>query len=555
MNVAEAMSSALAAEGVRVAAGITGQSIGHLADALAERQDIKIFYTRQERVAVDICDGYARVCGRPGVVFTDNGPAAANAVGGLVNSWGDSTPLLFIAGHTDHFAVPGRGTKELPFAELYRPISKWVAIVNDPSQLVPIMRRAFVQLRSGRPGPVVIGLPYDVSSMPVGSFDYRPVSDLPVVRSAGDPQTVRQAAKMIAEAKRPYLYVGAGVLQAEATDELIAFAELLTLPVATTLNGKSAFPEDHPLSLGIGGFARARYGTLMASAIAQAADVIVTVGCGFKHHATLEPVAGGTKHIQIDVDASELHKESLADVAILGDAKLVLAQLIESVRSQMPPERLQADAGRLAELRALQKQWHDVSEPLLSSDEAPINPFRVTREFASLADPSRTILLHDAGSVRGSTCQHYVATTPRSFLGFGVQSAMGWSIGAALGAKTAAPDKLVASVIGEEAFGETALDLETSIRAGVPVLILVLNNRAFTDRDGGVSARLAAARFTGGVDICAVARALGATAERVDRPDALRGALQRAIGAVGAGTTAVVEIMTCRVRTRPQPRA
>ena len=221
MNVAEAMSSALAAEGIRIAAGITGQSIGHLADALAERQDVKIFYTRQERVAVDICDGYARVCGRPGVVFTDNGPAAANAVGGLVNSWGDSTPLLFIAGHTDRFVVPGRGTKELPFIELYRPISKWVAIVNDPSQLGAILRRAFVQLRSGRPGPVVIGLPYDVSSMPVGQFEYRPVSALPVMRSAGDPQAVRQAAKMIAEAKRPYLYVGAGVLQSEASDELV----------------------------------------------------------------------------------------------------------------------------------------------------------------------------------------------------------------------------------------------------------------------------------------------------------------------------------------------
>ena len=552
MNVAEAMSSALAAEGIRIAAGITGQSIGYLADALAERQDVKIFYTRQERVAVDICDGYARVCGRPGVVFTDNGPAAANAVGGLVNSWGDSTPLLFIAGHTDRFVVPGRGTKELPFTELYRPISKWVAVVSDPSQLGAILRRAFVQLRSGRPGPVVIGLPYDVSSMPVGQFDYRPVSDLPVVRSAGDPQAVRQAAKMIADAKRPYVYVGAGVLQSEASDELITFAELLTLPVATTLNGKSAFPEDHPLSLGIGGFARARYGTLMATTVAQAADVIVTLGCGFKHHATMGPVASGAKHIQIDVDATELHKESLADIAILGDAKLVLLQLIESVRSMMSPTRLQPEAGRLAELSALQKRWQDVSEPLLGSDEAPINPFRVTREFARLVDPGRTILLHDAGSVRGSTCQHYIATTPRSFLGFGVESAMGWSIGAALGAKTAAPDKLVASVIGEEAFGETALDLETSIRAGTPVLILVLNNRAFTDRDGGVSARLAAARFTGGIDICAVARALGAKAERVDHPDALRDVLQRAIDAVTAGTTAVVEIMTCRVRARPQ---
>lgn len=553
MNVAEAMSSALAAEGVRIAAGITGQSIGHLADALAERNDVKIFYTRQERVAVDICDGYARVTGRPGVVFTDNGPAAANAVGGLVNSWGDSTPLLFIAGHNNRFEVPGRRTKELPFAELYRPISKWVAVVDDPSQVAAVMRRAFVHLRSGRPGPVVIGLPYDVSSMPLDRFDYRPVSDLPVLRSAGDPHAVRAAVKLIAAAARPYLYVGAGVLQSEASDALVQFAELLTLPVATTLNGKSAFPEDHPLSLGIGGFARARYGTLAATTVAESADVIVTVGCGFKHHAVMGPAAGGAKHIQIDVDAAELHKDSLADVAILGDAKLVLEQLIGSARAELSSDRLRPVADRLAVLRTLRMRWKEISEPLLCSDEAPINPFRVTHEFARLADPDRTILLHDAGSVRGSTCQHYIATKPRSFLGFGVQSAMGWSLGAAIGAKTAAPDKLVASVIGEEAFGETALDIETSIRAGIPVLILVLNNRAFTDRDGGVSRRLAEARFNGGLDICAVAGALGAKAEKVAQPDALSGAMQRAIDAVSAGTTAVVEIMTCRVRPKLLP--
>jgi thiamine pyrophosphate-dependent acetolactate synthase large subunit-like protein len=144
---------------------------------------------------------------------------------------------------------------------------------------------------------------------------------------------------------------------------------------------------------------------------------------------------------------------------------------------------------------------------------------------------------------------HYIATKPRSFLGFGVQSAMGWSLGAAIGAKTAAPDKLVATVIGEEAFAETALDIETSIRGATPILVIVLNNRAFTDRDGGVSAKLAAARFHGGIEICTVARALGAHAHHVERPDALRPALQQAIDDVRAGTSAVVEVMTQRVKT------
>jgi thiamine pyrophosphate-dependent acetolactate synthase large subunit-like protein len=549
MNVAEAMAQALAAEGVRIAAGITGQSVGHLADALAEQQQVKAFYTRQERVAVDICDGYARVSGRPGVVFTDNGPAAANAMGGLVNSWGDSTPLLFIAGHTDRADVPRRQTKELPFKELFGPVSKWVAIIDHPGQVADIMRRAFMHLRTGRLGPVVIGLPYDVSSMPVEAFRYAPVSDRPPVRSAGDPAAIARAVALLAAAERPYVYVGSGVLWSQATDELIELAALLTLPVATTLNGKSAFPEDHSLALGIGGFAQARYGTLQATSIAEAADVVLTIGCGFKQHATMAPIGKATIHIQVDVDASELSKETLADLAILGDAKLVLRQLLDSARASLAPARLTPNRGRLEQIAALRARWNAISQPLLTSDEAPLNPFRVTGELMQLVDPDTTILLHDAGSVRGTTCQHYIARRPRSFLGFGVQSAMGWSLGAAIGAKTAAPDRLVAAMIGEEAFAETALDIETSIRAGVPILIVVLNNRAFTDRDGGVSARLAAARFHGGVEICALARALGAKAYRVEHPDHLRDALTQAIDDVRAGTTTVVETMTRRVKT------
>ena len=170
MKVADAICQALYSEGIRVVAGITGQSIGHLADALAEREGMSIFYTRQERVAFDICDGYARACGNPGVVFTDAGPAAANAIAGLVNSAGDSIPVLFFAGHNDRFEVTSGQTKEIPFLELFSPICKWAAIIQDASQIGEIIRRAFMHLRTGRSGPVVIGMPYDLSSMDAGQF-------------------------------------------------------------------------------------------------------------------------------------------------------------------------------------------------------------------------------------------------------------------------------------------------------------------------------------------------------------------------------------------------
>jgi acetolactate synthase I/II/III large subunit len=322
----------------------------------------------------------------------------------------------------------------------------------------------------------------------------------------------------------------------------------LTLPVASTLNGKSAFPETHPLSLGIGGFRRALYGSLPATIVADTADVMFTIGCGFKRHAAMVKPGPTVRHIQADVDPAELNRDHVADVALLGDAKIILRQMIIAARG-LDPAALAPNRDRLDALASLRQRWDHISTPLLKSDEVPINPFRVTDELRNALDPDRSIVLHDAGSVRGSTSQHYIATVPRSFIGFGVQSAMGWSIGAAIGAKTAAPDKLVATVIGEEAFCETALDIETSVRCKTPILIVVKNNSAFADRDGGSSRKLAANRFGSQMQICELARALGADAHRVSEPGQIGDALRNALSSVADGRTAVVEVLTTRVKT------
>lgn len=545
MKVAEAIGKILMSEGVEVAAGITGQSIGHVADALAEMQ---ICYVRQERVAVDICDGYARVSGKPAVMFTDAGPAAANAMGGLVNAFGDSVPLLFFAGHNDRFDLPDRRfTKELPMHDVFGSVTKWTASIEDPSQVEGILRRAFVKLKSGRPGPVVIGMPYDVSSMEAPPLTYTPVTEK--IRTAGDPKSIEEAVRTLAAAQRPYVYVGSGVLYADASPELVELAELLTLPVASTLNGKSAFPEDHALSLGIGGFARATYGTLHATKAAEEADVVLTIGCGFKKHATIRKFPQPITHIQIDVDENELHRDRSAEVAVQGDAKLVLRQMIEYARSELPKARLEARHDIIRTVAQRRDEWNAVCRPLLHSEESPINPFRVTYELSQLLDPKETIMLHDAGSVRGSTCQHFPAVRPRGFVGFGVESAMGWSMGAGIGAKLAAPDKFVVSVMGDEAFAETAMDLETAVRTGVPILIVMKNNKGFPDPDGGLSPKLADVRFRQVADHAGVARALGADAVRVEDPAGLRPALEKAITVVKGGKPAMVEVVTRRVPT------
>lgn len=547
MKVAQAISRALVSEGVTLAAGIAGQSIFPVIDAIGDCPEISLMYARQERVAFDICDGFARASGNPAVVFTDAGPAAANLMGGIVNSWGDSIPVLFLAGHNDRTQIASKFTKEIPFLEIFGPVSKWSAMIDDPSKVAETLRRAFMHMRTGRPGPVALGVPLDVAQMEVGNFEYVPVSPRPRVRSGADPAAVEDAVEMIAAAQNPYVYVGAGVLFSEASEELVRFAELLTLPVATTLNGKGAFPENHPLALGIGGFGRASYSSLPATVTAENADVILTIGCGFKQHATTVRPSQRTKHIQIDVDPIEINRDHVADIAILSDAKVALGQLIETVRSKLPASRLASVPSRVAAVKELNRRWMTVCEPLLASDEKPINPFRVTHEFMKLVDPAQTVVLHDAGTVRGTTSQHYVAPKPRSFLGFGVQSAMGWSLGAALGAKKAHPDKLVTAFIGEEALNETAMDIETSVRNNAPILLVVKNNRKIPDQDGGKSKKLAVARFRQGVDICGLATALGAKAYRVENPGDIAGTLSKAIADVRGGQTAVVEVMTIRI--------
>jgi acetolactate synthase-1/2/3 large subunit len=547
MKVAQAISRALVSEGVTLAAGIAGQSIWPVIDAIGDCEEISLMYARQERVAFDICDGFARASGNPAVVFTDAGPAAANLMGGIVNSWGDSVPVLFLAGHNERTKIAAKYTKELPFLDVFGPVSKWSAMVDDPSKVGETLRRAFMHMRTGRPGPVALGLPVDVCQMEVGNFEYMPVSTQPRIRSGADPEAIDRAITMIAGAERPYVYVGAGVLFSQATEELVRFADMLSLPVATTLNGKSAFPENHPLALGIGGFGRASYGSLPATMLAENADVILTVGCGFKQHATIVRPSERIKHIQIDVDPAEMNRDHVADVAILGDAKIVLQQLSKAARSRLPEARLEPIEQRSKDIQDLRERWAKVCQPLLYSEDTPINPFRVTREFAELVDPAQTIVLHDAGTVRGTTSQHYIATQPQSFIGFGVQSAMGWSIGAAMGAKKAHSDKLVVAFIGEEAMNETAMDIETSIRNNAPILIIVKNNRKISDQDGGKSKKLAVARFKQGVDICALGSALGAKTYRVEKPGDLSKTLSAAIATVRGGQTAVVEVLTIRI--------
>jgi acetolactate synthase I/II/III large subunit len=552
MNVAEQLAEICRIEGIRLIAGVMGGSATQIVRALDCIPGRTAVYCRQERVAADVCDGFARVSGEPGVLFTDAGPGAANATAGILNSWGDATPVLFFAPIQDRFEVfAQRFTKELPVVDVFGPISRWTTKLVDPSQVQYVMRHAFGILRATRTGPVVIGLPRDLAKLPAVPYDHMPVPR--DRRIAADPAMIREAVARLGRAERPYLYVGAGARASRATSALVTLAELLSLPVATTLNAKGVMPETHPLSMGIGGWGRATYSTLQAEAAVAEADLVVVIGCGFKRDAVKGPSPDHLSMIQVDVDPDALNDRFPADLTILGDARTVLEQLIAAARAELPSERLAPRPAVATTIASRRAEWLAACEPHLSSGATPIDPFRVTREFASLVDHDRTIVLHDAGGTRGYVAQHYDATVPDGFIGYGVQSAMGWALGAAIGAKVAAPDRLVVAFMGDEAFLEVAMDLESSVVCEIPILVILLNNRADSlaqiDRMSGgrgFNPTLGPVRWNGGRDLAAVARALGAAAEQVAEPGAVRPALARAIDTVNGGRTAVVEVITAR---------
>jgi len=546
MNLAQALVHAFTQEGVTLCCGMGGNSTRAMADAAYSQPGMRMLYTRNERSAVDAADGYARISGKPALIFTDAGPAAANCLCGIVNAHGDSTPMIFIAPSHNSLTNQHRAYKEMPLQSVYSPVTKWTGRIYDERELDQVVRKIFTLLRSGRPSPIVVEVPGDLAGKEIGDYKYEPLA-AQKLRTGADPDSLEAAARMLIEAKRPLLYAGHGVLIADASAELLELAELLTVPVAVTLAGKSCFPDDHPLCVGIGGWPRGLYATPHATRRTKEADVILTIGCSFQLEASYESFPVPFKMIQIDVDANEMNKKRPADIPLLGDARVILRQLVETVKAMLPKSRLAPKQDVITAIAGEQKAWMEQSMPLLTSQERPINPFRVTWEFSKLVDARRSIVTHDSGSSRGTLSQHYSAPVPRSFVAFGVQSGMGWTLGAAMGMKLAAPDKFVAAFVGDEAFGETGMELETAARNKLPVLWVLLNNSLPRDKvdvkkQPGYADRHA---LTG--DYVAMAKALGCEGLRVDDPAELSATLKRAIDAVNGGAPTLLEVKSKRV--------
>lgn len=556
MRGADALVKCLQAEGIKFVAGITSGSTMEISDALLSAPEIKTVLTRHERAAGDMVDGYARVSGEPGVCLAVMGPGASHIFASVAQSYADSVPVLALLGQTVRARQGAHAAQEMKLQEVFRTVTKWESFVNMPRRVPEVMRRTFNQLRNGRPGPVMLELPSDVmlEEFDDSLFSYQPVAANSKWRPAAS--NVEEAADLLVTAKRPLIYAGSGVLQAKATPELIRLAELLSAPVMSSLGGKSAFPENHALALGLGGFPISQLGTAMAYKFAQQTDCLLALGNVFGDMATrVKPWPAGVKLIHAHVDYTEINHNYQADVPLVGDAKLVLEDLIAALEDRLAKDKRGVRPEVAAEVAEAKDEWLSTWMPKLTSDEVPLNPYRVTWDFMHAVDRHKTILTHDAGAVRGHSCHHYEAIIPHGFVGWGQQSEMGWSVGATMGMKLAHPDKLVANVIGDGSFGMTGFDLETAVRSRIPTLTMLYNNSSMgivmDIQKKGFGERYTMVDLGG--DYVAIAKALGAYAERVENPGEIVPAIKRAQAKIDDGVPAVLEFMTKRLEPQPRP--
>ena len=536
MKVVEAIAEILKREGIEY---LSAYPTTPLIDAAAAA-GIRPILCRQERVGVGIADGYSRTTNgrRIGVFAMQYGPGAENAFPGVATAFSDSVPTLLLP--LGHQRDRAQVFPLFSSARTYASVTKSVETLNQPEQVCEVMRRAFNLLKMGRPGPVMVEIPADVAVAEVGeaALSYRAVK---ATRPSGNARDVAAAARVLVEARSPLIHAGQGVLYAEAGDELAELADLLQAPVMTTLEGKSAFPEDHPLALGTGG------GGVMTGPVYHflpRADVIFGVGCSFTRHGMATNIPASATIIHATNDERDLNKNYPTDHPILGDAKLVLRQLIDAVKDLVgtPAPR---HGARAAAVQAAREAWLREWMPKLTSDEVPITPYRIIWEFMHAIDARTAIATHDSGSPRNQLVPFYRATAPRGYMGWGKSHALGTGLGLIMGAKLAHPDKFCANFMGDAAFGMTGLDFETAVRCGIPITTIVMNNSAMAIERHAlvVSHDRYRTRDIGG-HYAEMGQAMGGAVERVEKPAAIAAALERARRLNEEGRAVLLEFIT-----------
>ncbi len=537
MNVADVVAHILKAEGVEY---LFAYPVNPLIEAAA-KVDIRPILVRQERIGLHMADALSRMTSgkQIGVFCMQSGPGSENAFGGVAQAYGDSAPILVLP-----MGYSRKLTNVQPnfnSALNYRHVTKLSEQVILAETVPEVMRRAITQVRNGRPRPVLVEFPTDVFDEEVpGPFDYRPV---PALRAGPDPDAVTVAATMLLNAQRPVIYAGQGVHYAEAWASLRDLAELLEAPVTTSLGGKSAFPENHPLSLGSGG----RSIPKTVHHFLQETDLIFGIGCSFSRTHFGVSIPEGKTVVHATLDAEDINKDVEVEHALLGDAKLILEAVTAEIRERLGGRPRGRSEQVAREIAAVKCEWLEQWMPKLTLNEAPLSPYRVIRDLMQTVDVPNTVITHDAGSPRDQLSPFWESQTPLSYIGWGKTTQLGYGLGLAMGAKLASPDKLCINVWGDAAIGFTGMDFETAVRERIPILSVLFNNFSMAIELPVMPVSTEKYRST---DISGhyadMAKAFGGYGERVESPEDIVPAIKRGIRKTEEGVPALLEFITAK---------
>nr|WP_035270172.1 biosynthetic-type acetolactate synthase large subunit [Desulfitibacter alkalitolerans] len=516
---AEVLLRALEMEGVDTIFGYPGGTVLHIYDALYNCTAIKHILPRHEQGGVHAADGYARSTGRPGVVLATSGPGAANLVTGIATAYMDSIPMVVITGQVAIPAIGRDSFQEADITGITLPITKYGFLVKDIKDLARCIHEAFYIATTGRPGPVIVDIPKDIT-VKTCEFFYPPEYNLPgyKLKPNGIEKELEETVKLIKAAKRPVLYAGGGVIASGAEKQLVELAEKLDIPVTCTLMAKGAIPDTHPLALGMPGM----HGTVYANYAITESDLLLAVGARFDDRVTgnVKTFAPNAKKVHIEIDPAEINKNVAVDVAVLGDTKEILEKLINRLEPQKRPDWI-----------VQINEWKEKYPLRFVQGEGTLKPQYVISSINEILEDS-SFVVADTGQHQMWSAQYIKTRRGRGFFTSGGLGTMGYGFPGAIGAQVANPESLVVAVVGDGGFQMNCQELATAAIYNLPVKICIINNGYLGMvrqwQDLFLDKRYSHTNINQGPDFVKLAEAFGVKALRVTKPEEVLPALQEA---------------------------
>jgi acetolactate synthase-1/2/3 large subunit len=457
-------------EGVDTLFCYPGGAVLNITDALYD-SDIRQVLVRHEQAAVHAADGYARTSAQVGVALVTSGPGATNTVTGIATAYMDSVPIVVFSGQVNTALIGNDAFQEADIVGITRPCTKHNYLVRDVAEMTRIVKEAFYIAKSGRPGPVLVDIPKDVSAA-LAEFRYPEKVQVRGYQPTyfGHPGQIKRAMRLIASSRKPVLYTGGGIISSNASKELAAFAERLSLPVTSTLMGLGGFPGDHPQFLGMLGM----HGTYAANMAITLSDVIIAIGARFDDRATgkVEGFAPHAKIIHVDIDPTSISKNIRVDVPIVGDARNVLRKMLQTADEEK--EALGGYGQRIADWLRQVEEWK-TNFPLSYTRNGTLKPQYVVERIYELTK-GKAIIATEVGQNQMWTAQFYKFLEPRRIVTSGGLGTMGYGFPASIGAQAAYPHELVIDIAGDGSIQMNIQELATAVQYGLPVKVVILNN-------------------------------------------------------------------------------